>query len=267
MKGANDMSLTEGMTPADLAAVTGNNEGFGGNGAWWIIILFLFIFCGWGNNGWGNNGSGAAENYALASDFATLQRQIDSTTSSLERKLDGVNNGLCDGFYAQNTTALQGFAGVNQNMSTGFQTAELSRANQQAALMQQLNNMQMQQSNCCCETREAIQGVNYNLATQSCDTRNTIQSTTRDIIDNQNSNARAILDALTAQRLEAKDEKIAEQNQQLFAAQLAASQAAQTNDIRNYVSGQLAYYNPRAVPAFNVPAPFQYSGCGSGCNC
>ena len=144
-------------------------------------------------------------------------------------------------------------------------SAEISRANQQAAFMQQLNAMQMQQANCCCETREAIQGVNYNLATQACDTRQTIQNGTRDIIENQNANARAVLDALTAQRIEAKDAKIAEQNQQLFAAQLAASQAAQNETLKAYMSGQLAYYNPRPVPAFPVPAPYQYGNCGA-CN-
>ena len=93
------MSFTEGMTPADMAAVTGNtNSGWGDGGAWWIIILFLFAFCGgWGNNGFSN--SGATENYVLASDFATLQRQIDSGISSLERKGDATQNGLCDGFW------------------------------------------------------------------------------------------------------------------------------------------------------------------------
>lgn len=102
---------------------------------------------------------------------------------------------------------------------------------------------------------------------QSCETRNTVQNTTRDIIDNQNQNARAILDALTAQRIEAKDAKIAEQGQQLFAAQLAASQAAQNETLKAYMSGQLAYYNPRPVPAFQVPAPYQYGNCGTGCGC
>ena len=133
--------------------------------------------------------------------------------------------------------------------------------------MQQLFAMQMQQQDCCCENRSAIQGVNYNLATQSCETRNTVQNTNRDIIDNQNQNARAILDALTAQRIEAKDAKIAEQGQQLFAAQLAASQAAQNETLKAYMSGQLAYYNPRPVPAFPVPAPYQYGNCGTGCGC
>lgn len=233
--------MENGMSPADLAAVTGrNNNGdgmFGGNGAWWIIILFLFVFCGWGNGGFGGNRGGqgtAMDGYVLTSDFANI-----------ERKIDGVNNGLCNGFYQQ----AQLTNGVQMQMANGFGQAELSRSNQQAALMQQLNNMAMQAADCCCKTQTAIQGVNYNLATQACDTRNTIQNGTRDIIENQNCNARAILDALTAQRIEAKDEKIAAQNQQLFAAQLAASQAAQNQ----YLVQTL---RPGPIPAYTVPNPY-----------
>ncbi len=232
--------MENGMSPADLAAVTGRNNGdgmFGGNGAWWIIILFLFVFCGWGG-GWGNNagrGQGTAmDGYVLTSDFANI-----------ERKIDGVNNGLCDGFYAQ----AQMVNGVQMQMANGFGQAELSRSNQQAALMQQLNNMAMQAADCCCKTQTAIQGVNYNLATQACDTRNTIQNGTRDIIENQNCNARAILDALTAKRIEAKDEKIAAQSQQIFGLQLAASQAAQNQ----YLVQTL---RPGPIPAYTVPNPY-----------
>jgi hypothetical protein len=250
--------MTMPVQPANSNS-NGGGFGWGDNGALWLIVLFLFIFAGgWGNgNGWGNNagnGAGVVDGYVLTSDFANI-----------ERKIDNVNNGLCDGFYQQ----AQLINGVQQGMSNGFMSAEISRANQQAAFMQQLNAMQMQQANCCCETREAIQGVNYNLATQACDTRQTIQNGTRDIIENQNANARAVLDALTAQRIEAKDAKIAEQNQQLFAAQLAASQAAQNETLKAYMSGQLAYYNPRPVPAFPVPAPYQYGNCGAcnGCGC
>ncbi len=230
------------MSPADIAAVTGrNNNGdgmFGGNGAWWIIILFLFVFCGWGNGAWGGNRGGgqgtAMDGYVLTSDFANI-----------ERKIDVVNNGLCDGFYAQ----AQLINGVQMQMANGFGQAELSRSNQQAALMQQLNNMAMQAADCCCKTQTAIQGVNYNMATQACETRNTLQNGTRDIIENQNSNARAILDALTAQRIEAKDEKIAAQNQQIFGLQLAASQAAQNQ----YLVGQL---RPCPSPAYIVANPY-----------
>lgn len=253
------MSLSD-SAPMMTMPVTPANNCNNGMGMWgdnwiWIIVLFLF---GWGRNGFGgNNGTtgGVMDGYVLTSDFANLERKMDATQS-----------GLCDGFYAQNSTMLNGFSGVNQTVNNGFMSAEISRANQQAAFMQQLFAMQMQAQECCCENRSAIQGVNYNLATQSCETRNTVQNTTRDIIDNQNQNARAILDALTAQRIEAKDAKIAEQGQQLFAAQLAASQAAQNETLKAYMSGQLAYYNPRPVPAFPVPAPYQYGNCGTGCN-
>lgn len=281
------MSLTsESMTPADIAAVTGNNGNgmWGDGGAWWIIILFLFVFCGWGNgNGWGNNGgAGAADNYVLASDFATLQRQIDSSTASLERKSDAINSGLCDGFYAQNTTALNGFSNVNQNLCNGFAQAELSRANGQMNLMQQMNAnnitamqnanaLQSQLAQCCCDNREAIAGINYNMAMNTnalqhsvesgfCQTNYNNASNTRDIIDNQNSNARAILDALNAQQLAAKDAKIAEQNQQIFGLQLAASQQAQNN----YLVQTL---KPAPVPSFPASQLYGYmGGCYNPCN-
>lgn len=242
------------VVPAGYSNNGGDGMGWGGNWGAWIILFLIFGMFGWGGfgGGWGGNrGASAVDGYVLTSDFANV-----------ERKIDVVNNGLCDGFYAMNTGMLNGFAAINQNVSNGFQTAELSRANQQMGLMQQLNAMQAQQASCCCETREAIQGVNYNLAQQGCDTRNTIQNVTRDILDNQNANARAVLDALTAQRIEAKDAKIAEQNQQIFAAQLAASQAAQNETLKAYMSGQFAYYNPRPVPSFAVPAPYQYGNCG-----
>lgn len=229
---------------------SGGNGGFGwdGNGSWFIIILFLFAFLGWGNNGWGNNGGnsgGVVDGYVLSSDFANI-----------ERKMDLINGGLCDGFYAANTTLLNGFAGVNQNMNNGFQTAELSRANQQAALMQQLNAMQMQAAECCCNTQRSIEGVRYDMAAQACDTRNTVQNATRDIVENQNANSRAILDFLTNSKM--RDLESA--NQEL---RLAASQTAQNN----YLISQL---RPCPSPAYITCNPWAgsgYGGCGSGCGC
>ena len=224
---------------------SGGNGGFGwdGNGSWFIIILFLFAFLGWGNNG-GNSG-GVVDGYVLSSDFANI-----------ERKMDLINGGLCDGFYAANTTLLNGFAGVNQNMNNGFQTAELSRANQQAALMQQLNAMQMQAAECCCNTQRSIEGVRYDMAAQACDTRNTVQNATRDIVENQNANSRAILDFLTNSKM--RDLESA--NQEL---RLAASQSAQNN----YLISQL---RPCPSPAYITCNPWAgsgYGGCGSGCGC
>ena len=229
---------------------SGGNGGFGwdGNGSWFIIILFLFAFLGWGNNGWGNNGGnsgGVVDGYVLSSDFANI-----------ERKMDLINGGLCDGFYAATTTLLNGFAGVNQNMNNGFQTAELSRANQQAALMQQLNAMQMQAAECCCNTQRSIEGVRYDMAAQACDTRNTVQNATRDIVENQNANSRAILDFLTNSKMH----DLESANQEL---RLAASQSAQNN----YLISQL---RPCPSPAYITCNPWAgsgYGGCGSGCGC
>ena len=244
--------LTMPVAPAN----TGNGNGFGrgGDGARWIVLFLIFAaFGGWGNGfGFGGGGNGVMDGYVLTSDFANVERKIDS-----------VNQGLCDGFYQQ----AQLVNGTNMAMANGFAQAELSRSNQQAALMQQLTAMQMQNQECCCENRAAIAQVRYDMATQACDTRNTVQNTTRDIIDAMNCGFRSIDQRLTAQEIAAKDAKIAEQNQRLFAADLAASQSAQTLDMRNYVSAQFAYYNPRPVPSFSVPAPYQYTGCGNQYNC
>ena len=240
------MSLSDGtpmMTMPVAPANTSNGGGFGwgGDGAWWIIILFLFVFCGWGNNGWGNNGNsgGVVDGYVLTSDFANI-----------ERKLDAVNNGICDSTFALNNAVTGGFATTTQAINSGFQTAELSRANQQAALMQQLNAMQMQAQECCCENRAAIAQVRYDMATQACDTRNTVNTAARDIIDNQNQNSRAILDFLTQSKLS----DLQTENQNL---KLAASQAAQNS----YLVSQL---RPSPIPAYTVQNPYccnQYAAC------
>ena len=235
------MSLSDGGAPMLTMPVQPTNSGgfgFGGDGSWWLIVLFLFAFCGWGGNGWGNNGNsgGVVDGYVLTSDFANVERKIES-----------VNQGLCDGFYQQ----AQLVNGTNMAMANGFAQAELSRSNQQAALMQQLNAMQMQAADCCCENRAAIAQVRYDMATQACDTRNTVQNATRDIIDANNQNSRAILDFLTQSKLS----DLQAENQGL---KLAASQAAQNS----YLVSQL---RPSPIPAYTVQNPYccnQFACCG-----
>lgn len=112
----------EGDVPY-VGTTNGNaNSGFFGGDGWWAIILFAMIF-GWGNNGWGNNGSGAMNNYVLGSDFATIQRQLSDGFGNLTSQSRFIQNGLCDGFYSMNTSLLNGFSGVNQNiMQNGYET-------------------------------------------------------------------------------------------------------------------------------------------------
>ena len=228
--------LTMPVAPANTG--NGNGFGWGGDGAWWIVLFLIFAaFGGWGNGfGFGGGGNGVMDGYVLTSDFANVERKIDS-----------VNQGLCDGFYQQ----AQLINGTNMAMANGFGQAELSRATQQAALMQQLTAMQMQAAECCCNTQRSIEGVRYDMAAQACDTRNTVQNVTRDIIDNANSNSRAILDFLTQSKLQ----DLQSENQGL---KLAASQAAQNS----YLVSQL---RPSPIPAYTVQNPYccnQFAGCG-----
>ena len=155
--------MFEGNVPslADIAAVTDKNDGWGGNSAWVLIILFALIF-GWGGNGW-NNRNVTGEAVATSAD---VQRSFD--TQSILNKLNGLENGLCDGFYAQNTTMLNGFNSV------GNLIQQAQFANQQW----------------CCETNRNIDAVRYEDAKNTCD-----------IIQAQNCNTQKILDAITGNRM------------------------------------------------------------------
>lgn len=226
------MAITDGGPTMTMpVAPTGMmGGGFGGENGWWVILFIILLF-GWGRNGYGNNNGSAMDGYVLTSDFATV-----------ERKLDAVNNGICDSTFA-----------LNNSINGGFATAELSRANQQAALMQQLNAMQMQSQECCCENRAAIAQVRYDMATQACDTRNTVQTAARDIVENANANSRAILDFLTQSKLQ----DLQSANQEL---RLQASQAAQNN----YLISQLRPTPIPSYPSCNPWASGSYTGC---CGC
>ena len=237
----------------------GNNGAFGDGGWLWFIVVIFAIFGGWGGNGWGGNGS----NSSYYTDSA-LQRGFD--TQSIIGKLDGINNGLCDGFYAVNNGMLTGFNGVNTNiLQTGYGIQQAINADTVAG-MQNANALQAQLAQCCCETREAIQGVNYNMATNTCALQNTMNNNTRNIIDSQNAGTRAILDYLCQDKiatLQAENNDLrraASQDRQN--ALLTTAMSAQTQQIINAV-------NPAPIPAYQVPNPNVYYGCGcnTGCGC
>ena len=243
------MSMTTETTMPVVPAY-GNGGGFGGwgDGSFWIIILFLFAFCGGWGNGWGGNGGaamGAADNYVLASDFATLQRQIDSSTQSLERKGDSLSNGLCDGFF----DVARQFNGVNTNILTQGNATNM-------AMMQGFNGLQSQIAQCCCDNRydmamninglsrdveRGFCNTNFNMQNEHCQTMQAIDKVGDRVID------------YLAQR---EAQNLRDENQAL---RLAASQTAQNS----YLIGAL---RPAPVPAFNVPNPYQYNNnCGCGC--
>ncbi len=234
----------------------GNNNGWGAEGSWLWFIIVIFAIFGWG--GFGNGFGGNGMNGGVGSE---IQRGFDN--QAVVSKLDGITNGICDGFYAVQT----GMNGINTNiLQTGFGIQQAINADT-VANMQNTNALQSQLANCCCETREAIQGVNYNMATNTCALQNTMNSNTRDIIDSQNAGTRAILDYLCNEKissLQAENSDLrraASQDRQ--SALLTTQMAAQTQQIINAV-------NPSAIPAYVVPNPNAYAygcGCNTGCGC
>lgn len=260
------MSLTSSeMTPADFAAVTGRNgtnDDFMGNGAWWIIILFLFAFMGngWGGFGNGNNGAGYTD--------AALQRGFDN--QAVISKLNGLENGLCDGFYAMNSSLLNGFNSANIANLQGFNGVQTSISAAQQGLTNTMTQYEMNRQQCCCDNKAAIADLKYTIATESCANRAATADALRDVLESNTANTQAILDKMCQQEIEAKNETIANLRSQLNMAALASSQAAQTAQIMANNSAQTQALEqrlaPSPIPAYVVQNPnaaYNYGCCNA----
>ena len=232
----------EGIVPV---MEVGNNNGSGafggyGNGDWaWIIILFLIFGNGRGfGNGFGGNGgySGVADNYVLATDFATI-----------ERKLDGINNGICDSTFALNNTINNGFFGVQNSLTQGFSGLN-------TALLQGNYALSSQLANCCCGLEKGQMETNYLNAQNTCAITNNATMNTRDIIDAVNANYRALHEEIVANRIEDKNAQITAQQNEINALRLKASQEAQNA----YLISQLGPKCPEPAYVVNGPTPVNF---------
>lgn len=259
-----------------------NNGGFFGNEGLWAVIILAIIF-GWGRNGFAGNGgdNGSAIPYMMAMGAGAAQGGLTRADmmsefgfKGLEDSVRAVQDGLCDGFYAANTTAMQGFHGVdNAICNLGYQTQQGFNGTN-VALMQGFNGVergqnaiQTQLASCCCENGRAMErgfaDIGYRMATDTCAINTNAANNTRDIIDAVNCGFRGIDAKLTEQRIADKDAQIAAQTQRIFALELAASQQAQNQYLVNALGAKVP------IPAFNVPAPWQYNqgnGCYGCCN-
>ena len=259
------MSLTtEGMGAADLAAITRGGDGFGGfggDGAWWLIVLFLFMFNGWGGYGYGNGYSGM--NGGVGSE---VQRGFDQ--NAVMTGLGTINSTLTNGFVDTAAALCNGFAGVNAGIANGFAQAEISANARQIADLQQQFALQSSLQNCCCENRAATADLKYTVATENCADRTALASGIRDIIESQNAGFQKILTQMCDDKIDAKNEKIADLERQLTMANLAASQGAQTAAIIANNEAQTnaleQYLAPVPRPAYIVQNP---NGCNCGTTC
>lgn len=250
------MSLTsEGMSAADIAAVTRNDGfgGFGGDGAWWLIVLFLFMFNGWGGYGYGGMNGGVG---------SEVQRGFDQ--SAVMGGISGVGSAVTNGFVDTAAALCNGFAGVNAAISNGFAQTEISNNARQIADMQQSFALQSQLAQCCCDNRAAVADLKYTVATENCADRTALSDALRDVLESQNANTQRILDTMCQDKIDAKNEKIADLERQLTMASLAASQGAQTAAIIANNEAQTTALEQYLAP---VPRPAYIVDNPNGCNC
>lgn len=289
------MNGSQGITPTiELASANnGNgyaypvypmyNGGFGGNGGFlggdgiWAILLFALLFGngGWGNGGFGFGGNGFDNGYAWLSNG---QKEIMQNTNNgfdtlhLSNQLDTVNSGI----YSLSNQLCNTGNDITSAINTTAYNAEIAAANRQMASMQQNFDLSRQFADCCCENRLGIANLNSTILSENCADRAALADGLKDVLINQTANTQRILDQLCNDKIDEKNEKIADLQRQLSMADLKASQVAQNAFISQGFANEVdALYNRLSncpvpstpvygrTPIFTCP---QNNGCGCGFN-
>lgn len=243
------MSLADngnnGLSAADIAAVMGNNGngfGWGGDGAWWLIVLFLFAMNGGWGNGFGNNGG------------MMYPMMLGQNT----------NNDIQRGF--DQSAIMNGITGLTSQMSNGFANAEISRCNGQTNVLQALNNNQaatnaamnslaMSLQNCCCENRAATADLKYTVATEACNDRAAVTAALQNVLTAQTAGFQGIQDKLCQLELDGVKQRNADLLAENNALKFAQSQTAQDGFIQNAINDAINRVNPTPIPAYTVQNP------------
>ena len=294
--------MNNGIQPTvELATNNGNgfypypvmygNGGFGGNngflgGDGWIILLLLLAFSGnWGNGNGGffNGNNGFDNGYAWLSNG---QKEIMQNTNNgfdtlhLSNQIEGVR----DGVYGLSNQMCNSTSDIVSAVNNGFSSAEISANarqianmnqafNNQIADLQAFNNLGSQLASCCCENRLGIANLNSTILAENCADRATIADGLKDVLINQTANTQRILDQLCNDKIDAKNEKIADLERQLSMKDLQASQVAQNAFIAQGFANEVdQLYNRLAncpvpsTPVYGRTPIFTCNG-NNGCGC
>ena len=276
------MAFTDGnnglvMPVSPMYGGGGNGGGFGGlGGDWgWIVLLLLLA----GGNGWGGGFGGGFGGGAANYDFPWLltgQQNINTNTNNGFRDAminDNITS-VRDGISALSTQLCGCCGDMQMALANGFAGVEIGANARQMADMQQMFNIQSSLQNCCCENRSNIADLKYTVATENCADRQTINEGVRDIIASQTAGTQRILDQLCADKIDSKNEKIAELQNQLNMATLRESQTAQNAFISQGFANEVdQLYNRLSncpvptTPVYGRTPIFTCNNNGCGCGC
>lgn len=289
--------MNDNMSPADFKAVLdsdrnnypypvmpyggGFGSGFGGDTGWLWIILILALFGGWGNNGNGGFGGGFNNDYAWLSNG---QKEIMQNTNDGFNTLQLANQltGISSGVQNLSTQLCNCCADMNQTVNAGFANAETAANSRQMANMQQafsnqlatlqgFNGVSTEIANASADNRLGISNLNSTILAENCADRAALQEGVRDIIASQTAGTQRILDQLCNDKIDAKNEKIADLQRELQMADLKASQIEQNAFIAQGFSNEVdQLYNRLSscpVPSTPVYGRTPIFTCNGGCGC
>lgn len=253
------------VAPAYGGGNGGFGNGFGSDWAWIILLLLL----GWGNNGFGGG-------YGGNNDFPWLmtgQQNINTNTNNGFRDAminDGINS-IRDGINGLSTQLCGCCGDMQMSLANGFAGVEQGANARQMANMQSIFGVQTALQNCCCENRAGLADLKYTVATENCADRQALNEGVRDIIASQTAGTQRILDQLCQDKIDAKNDEIAQLRQQLNMADLRASQTAQNAFISQGFSNEVdQLYNRLSncpVPTVPVYGRQPIFTCNNNCGC
>ena len=250
----------------------GFGNSFGGDGGWLWLIVILALFGGFNGNGNGF-GNGFNNDYAWLSNG---QKEIMQNTNDgfntlhLSNQIDSISNGI----NSLSNQLCNCCADMNSTVSNGFYNAEISANNRQMADMQQSFALSTQLANASTDNRLGIANLNSTILAENCADRAALADGLKDVLINQTANTQKILDTLCQDKIDAKNEKIADLQRELQMADLKASQIEQNAFISQGFANEVdALYNRLSncpVPSTPVygrtPIFTCNGGCGCGCN-
>lgn len=253
------------------------NSGFGGDWGWIILLLLI----GWGNNGWGGNGFGGGMG-GFAADGAALypwmnqaeitsdgfrDQMLNNNVTSIRDSIGNLSTQLCNCCGDIQMALCNGFAGVEQG-ANARQIANMQTAfGMQTAMNQGFNSLGSQFADCCCENRLGLANLANVVQTENCADRQALNEGVRDIIASQTAGTQRILDQLCADKIDAKNDEIAQLRQELLYSRGQASQIAQNSTIINGIYDRLNQCPVGTVPVYGEQPIFTCNNNGCGCGC